>query len=549
MLYGVGQTMGGGYQLFTLDLETGTPSFIGEPNLPQITSIEFIEPSLPVTLTASIDGTGWGNLFASGLTCNGNTCNGPYSYGTTLTITASAVTGSHFDAWSGCDSVNANLCMVTMTGNKSVSATFILNNYTLTASKTGSGSGTLSAPGLSCIDNTCNGTYSFGSVITVSATADTGSHFENWAGCDSTSNDLCVVSVAGNKSVSATFTLDTHTLTATKAGTGSGSLTAPGLSCVGNTCTGTYNYNETVHITATSDTGSVFASWSGCDSVNNNVCTILINGDKNITATFYLQYTLVVNMEGAGNGRVVSSPSGIDCEPTCSDTFLVGTPITLTAYPYGGSAFAYWSGACTGASTTCEITMTSYVEVTAHFVSDETKEYKLTIGKKRINKGDGLVQSDDGDISCGTICTGMYYPDAPITLRATPSPGSLFEGWTPTSLNCGASPTCSFTMDTKHKVKAIFRGPYRLLTKIKSKNDGSGSVTADISGIGTGINCPASSCEDYYSYGNSVVLTAQPGGGAQFHGWKPSSLGCGTSLTCTIPMTKKQSVTATFEGM
>jgi hypothetical protein len=51
LLYGVGQVVNGGYQLFTLDLETGNPSFIrGAPNLPQITSIEFIEPSVEVTI-------------------------------------------------------------------------------------------------------------------------------------------------------------------------------------------------------------------------------------------------------------------------------------------------------------------------------------------------------------------------------------------------------------------------------------------------------------------------------------------------------------------
>jgi hypothetical protein len=421
--------------------------------------------------------------------------------------------------------------------------------YSLTATKEGNGSGDLSASGLSCNGNTCSGAYNCGTTITITATADTGSHFENWSGCDSTSNNLCIVTMAGSKSVSATFTLDTHTLTAIKAGTGSGSLTALDLSCVGNTCTGTYNYNETILITATADTGSVFGSWSGCDSVNGNVCTILINGNKNVTATFYLEYTLLVHLAGTGDGRVVSTPSGIDCEPTCSDTFPVNTPVTLRAYPYGGSAFAYWSGACSGAATTCEITMSGYNEVFAHFVSDETKEYKLTIGKKHTNKGDGLIVSDDGTISCGTVCTGLYYPNAPIILRATPSPGSLFEGWSPSSLNCGTSPTCSFTMNSKYSVKAIFRGPYRLLTKIKSKNEGSGSVTADISGIGTGIDCPSSNCEDYYPYGNNVVLTAQPGGGSQFMGWKPASLGCGTSLTCTVPMTKKQSVTATFEGM
>ena len=300
--------------------------------------------------------------------------------------------------------------------------------YSLTATKEGTGSGSLSASGLSCNGNTCSGTYNCGTTITITATADTGSHFESWSGCDSTSNNLCIVSMAGSKSVSATFTLDTHTLTATKAGTGSGSLTAPGLSCNGNTCTGTYDYNETVHITATADTGSVFGSWSGCDSVNGNVCTILINGDKSITATFYLEYTLLVHLAGTGDGRVVSTPSGIDCEPTCSDTFPVNTPVTLRAYPYGGSAFAYWSGACSGAATTCEVTMSGYNEVFAHFVSDETNEYKLKVKKAKKNGGDGIVTSSDGYIECGDVCFHTYYKDTVVTLSAAAN-GQLHLPW------------------------------------------------------------------------------------------------------------------------
>jgi hypothetical protein len=500
------------------------------------------------TLTVGKSGTGSGTVTGTGITC-GADCTEIYDYGTVVALTATANTGSTFTEWTGCDSTSNNLCTVSMTGNKSVSATFTLNNYTITAAKSGSGLGTLSAPGLSCIGNICSGTYGFGTTITVTASTDAESHFNGWSGCDSVNNNLCIVSVTGNKLITATFTLNSYTLAASKAGSGSGSLTGPGLNCTGNSCTGTYDYNTTVNVTATASAGSVFAGWTGCDSVVENVCTVLINGDKNVTATFYLEYSLLIDITGTGDGRVTSIPSGIDCEPTCSDTFPVDTIISLTARPYTGSVFAYWSGACTGSSTTCEITMTGYKEVFAHFVSDETKKYRLTVGKKSINKGNGLVVSDDGTISCGDICMGLYYPNAPITLRVTSSPGSLFEGWAPASLHCGTTPTCSFTMDTKYNVKAIFRGPYRLLTKIKSKNNGSGSVTADINGIGTGINCPSIGCEDYYQYGTSVVMTAQPGGGSQFIGWKPSSLGCGTSLTCTVPITKKWSVIATFGGM
>jgi hypothetical protein len=322
-----------------------------------------------------------------------------------------------------------------------------------------------------------------------------------------------------------------------------------GINC-GSDCSNTYLECTEVTLTASADARSVFTEWSGCDSVTDNVCSVVIMANRIITATFNLaEYPLSVNIEGTGDGGVTSAPRGINCQPTCSNSFVVDTRISLFADPYDGSAFAYWTGGCTGTIDTCDLTITDHTRVTAHFVSDETKKYKLSIGKKHVNKGDGLVESDDGTISCGAMCEELYYPNAPVTLRATPSPGSIFEGWSPTSLNCGTSPTCSVTQNSNTKVKAIFRGPYRLQTKIKSKNEGSGSVTSDISGIGTGINCPASNCEDYYPYGNNVLLTTQPGERSQFIGWKPSSLGCGTSLTCTVPMTKKQSVTATFEGI
>ncbi len=173
----------------------------------------------------------------------------------------------------------------------------------------------------------------------------------------------------------------------------------------------------------------------------------------------------------------------------------------------------------------------------------------LSIGKKRINKGDGLVESEDGNISCAPDCRAVYPTNSPITLGVTPAPGSVFEGWAPASLNCGVSPTCSLTLSHNTKVLATFRGPYALFTKILSKKKGTGTVTANISGIGTGIDCPASSCRDSYSYGTNVVLTAQPGGNSQFLGWKPAGLNCGMNPTCTVPMTKKWSVTAIFRSL
>lgn len=74
---------------------------------------------------------------------------GGYTAGTQVQVTASPNTGYSFTSWTGCDSANANVCSVTMTANKSVSATF-----TSTGGGTGGGTVTGCTPSstLTCVD-------------------------------------------------------------------------------------------------------------------------------------------------------------------------------------------------------------------------------------------------------------------------------------------------------------------------------------------------------------------------------------------------------------
>jgi hypothetical protein len=80
------------------------------------------------------------------------------------------------------------------------------------------------------------------------------------------------------------------------------------------------------------------------------------------------RFTLTVNKTGSGQGTVTSSPSGIDCGPTCSADFTSGAVVTLTPTPATGSTFAGWSGACSGTGT-CTVTMDADKTVTATFTS------------------------------------------------------------------------------------------------------------------------------------------------------------------------------------
>jgi hypothetical protein len=75
-------------------------------------------------LTVSKAGTGGGTVTSSpaGINC-GSTCGASFSSGTSVTLTAVAVSGSTFAGWSGACSGTGN-CTVSMTATRSVTATF-----------------------------------------------------------------------------------------------------------------------------------------------------------------------------------------------------------------------------------------------------------------------------------------------------------------------------------------------------------------------------------------------------------------------------------------
>jgi hypothetical protein len=76
-----------------------------------------------------------------------------------------------------------------------------------------------------------------------------------------------------------------HLLTVHKAGTGAGSVTGTGIGCGGD-CTESYNSGSSVILTAAPSSGSSFGGWAGCDAPSGNHCTMSVDADKLVTATF-----------------------------------------------------------------------------------------------------------------------------------------------------------------------------------------------------------------------------------------------------------------------
>jgi hypothetical protein len=81
--------------------------------------------------------------------------------------------------------------------------------------------------------------------------------------------------------------LEYFDLTVTKSGTGKGTVTSspPGINC-GTDCTESLVSGTTVLLTAAQAQDSLFVSWTGCDTVSANTCTVNMTGDRTVSAVF-----------------------------------------------------------------------------------------------------------------------------------------------------------------------------------------------------------------------------------------------------------------------
>ena len=81
------------------------------------------------------------------------------------------------------------------------------------------------------------------------------------------------------------------------------------------------------------------------------------------------QGTSMLRVAKAGAGRVTAEPAGIDCGIDCAAIYDSGAVITLAATAPTGSDFEGWGGACSGAQSTCDVTLKDSVTVTVSFIN------------------------------------------------------------------------------------------------------------------------------------------------------------------------------------
>jgi hypothetical protein len=206
-------------------------------------------------------------------------------------------------------------------------------------------------------------------------------------------------------------------LSTLRSGSGTGRVTsAPvGVSC-GTDCNEAYISGTSVTLTAKPDPGSTFTGWSGnVDCPGIGPCTVIMNQHREVVAEFDWPTLSVskISLTGHGNGRVTSSPGGIDCGKDCEESYRSGTSVTLTAKPDPGSTFTGWSGDvdCPGIGP-CTVILNNDVEVVASFVkmpSITSIISSLLLGEKPDEKKEAGEKCGDGKIyDCDLQCVDDY---------------------------------------------------------------------------------------------------------------------------------------------
>ncbi len=398
--------------------------------------------------------------------------------GVTVTLTATPDNGYHFGTWhvtSGNEVIAVNNNSFTMpAGNVTVNATFVPNEYTITATANPTNGGSVTGAG----------TYDYDTDITLTATAATGYRFINWTlddeevswdatyeftvyedanyvanfaaniytltyrdgdnvlgtqeyvyGAEVTpiteptkvgytftgwSPDVPATMPAGNLTVYAQWQINRYTVTTTANPTEGGFVDGAGM--------GTYDYGTTITLTATANNGYAFVDWS--DGITENPRTVTVTQDSIFVANFSRNSFRLTYMDG---NNLVNE-----------QTYAFGEAITpFTNVEKMGYTFIGWDPEVPATMPDHDVTV---------YAQWQINSYTVTAAANPTEGGTVEGTADNDVFVSGTA----YDYGTEITLTATPAEGYLFTNWTKDGAAVSPNATYTFTVEENAEYVANF---------------------------------------------------------------------------------------------
>jgi alpha-N-arabinofuranosidase len=296
---------------------------------------------------------------------------------------------------------------------------------------------------------------------------------------------------------------------------GSGGSTSP--------APGTYAYaaNTTVTVTANPSSGYGFTSWSGAASGSSNPVSVVMTGNKTLTAAFTAvqAQSVSINVGGAATGTFVADEyfsGGTTYSNTNTiDTSAVGSVPAAVFQSERYGEFTY---------TVPNLTANASYIVTLYFAETYLSSAGTRVFDVLVN-GTTALSKFDIYAAAGAQNKGIAQQ---VAATATSS-GQVVIKFTAGTAGVENPKACGID------VTAGTLQTYAL--SVTKSGTGTGTVAGGGINCGSGSGCTANAS-------GTVTLTATPDSTSSFTGWGGAC--SGTATTCSVTMNAAKTVTATF---
>ena len=507
-----------------------------------------------VTVTADTNLTAnfAANVYSITLHPNDGTINegdvSSYTYGEGANLPINVTrTGYTFNGWF--DNINLTGDAVTSISTTAIGDTefwakWTINSYTITAQEYPANTGSVS--GTAGNQSFANGTYDYGTAISLMATPALGYHFVKW-----TNNEDEVVSTNATYNFTVTdeghymahFAIDTFTLTLATNNSAWGSvalynnLSDLPAGVFQGTSANTYRviYGTEVAVKALPNTGYHLDSWTPAHS-NNLLDTahVTVTTDTNLTANFAANvYSITLHPnDGTINEGDVSSY-------TYGEGANLPINVTRTGYTFNGwfDNINLTGDAVTSISTTA-------IGDTEFWAKWTINSYTITAQEYPANTGSVSGTADNQSFVSGT----SYHHGTAISLTATPALGHHFVKWTNNEDEVVSTvPSFNFTVTDEGKYKAHFAiNTYTLTLKSNPAHGNAGHLELDSvnHALPAGVVASTDTIYKYIvNYGTKVKVKAIPAPHYHLASWSNTG---GNDLQQEVTITQDMVITGVF---
>jgi hypothetical protein len=336
------------------------------------------------TLTVTKAGAGSGTVSSSpaGISC-GAVCSAPFVSPSTVTLTATADSGSGFTGWSGGGCSGTGACVMNFSGTTTVTATFEPTTAVLSETFDGVMPPVLPS-GWQSSEVTADGAWetNIGTLHPSGIAAHSGANLAYFNSYTASSGDTAALvspsfALTGMNNATASFWMYRDTgysafidrveiyvnTSSTLAGaTLLGTVHRSTALTPAVAAAGWYKYEFSIPYTFSGAVNYLIVK--GLSDYGNDIHV----DDVSVAGVFSGTHNLTVSLAGTGGGSVTSDPAGISCPASsCSASFPSGSTVSLLQVPDAFSTFGSWSGDCSGTGD-CSVTMDTARTVIANFV-------------------------------------------------------------------------------------------------------------------------------------------------------------------------------------